>query len=352
MGKRLWDCARDDRRCILEIRAGSEVALEDFVLHHLRWLGKLVKNTLNEELAKNKAFLEQLSRYPKFGVYVRAFFPDLLQEAVLGLINAALKVDLRKARRGYRSIHSFCAKHVRFQLKKTIRQIILHAPSPEDSLEKKMEKNPSEEEQLPDRHILTGGDSDGSNEGAEAVDGQRGLSDGRGRARYDTGEAPTPAEPPADEPLSRLCGTCSGSRRGSLPAHAGGRQGQARTGREMGDEILELATREWRVIESEGTIILQGFYRSRWGRIRGEILVEKSPIPGRLHLSFFILDPPKALLSLHPSRHCLTKVGKGIYRIHWHKAPSNILAGIYSIEQRLNEAFELWEKERGDKCGS
>lgn len=105
----------------------------------------------------------------------------------------------------------------------------------------------------------------------------------------------------------------------------------------------DLVRRGWRIFKKGDAIVLRGFYHSRLGLVPGEIVIEPSIIRGLNYVHFYLINPPRALIDYHPSGACLRlepSLGRK-YRVHWDVAPTSITAGVFAIEQRLNELYDI-----------
>jgi len=103
-----------------------------------------------------------------------------------------------------------------------------------------------------------------------------------------------------------------------------------------------MVARGWRKVEADrNKVVICGYYCGPWGRIPGKIVIVRSPIPGHVWVDFYILSPPRWLTSRSPFDLCLRKSADNEYAIHWKSGhqPRSILAGIFSIERSLAEAF-------------
>jgi len=101
--------------------------------------------------------------------------------------------------------------------------------------------------------------------------------------------------------------------------------------------IRDFKLRGWKARNYGNRIVLNGFYHSKLGKIPGKIIIEPSTIPDANHVSYYVIRPPRALVDSHPHGICLRPVNEDTYIVHWGQTPESIMAGIYSIEQRLNE---------------
>lgn len=111
-----------------------------------------------------------------------------------------------------------------------------------------------------------------------------------------------------NRPTSRHLGIIE-IQRNSVPLH------QERGWRQKGDELV-------------------GYFRTRRTAVRGRIAKPFSRSP-----EFFVIDPPSELLNGEHSA-CFSKRRKGVYAIHFNDKPVDVTAGIMSVENTIQEAFQ------------
>lgn len=105
-----------------------------------------------------------------------------------------------------------------------------------------------------------------------------------------------------------------------------------------------LAARGWReTVVKPDHVVLTGFYCGPWGRIRGKIVIVQSSLPGYVWIDFYLVSPPNWVTSRWPFKFCLRREPGTIdeYAVHWKEGehPQSLLAGVFSIERTLAEAF-------------
>lgn len=83
-------------------------------------------------------------------------------------------------------------------------------------------------------------------------------------------------------------------------------------------------------VERDGA--LWGEYRTPIGRFKGKIVNPRSTSP-----TYFIFNPPGALIRHREHGRCFAEKAPGMFSIHWRKKPRTIDIGILRIESLITE---------------
>ena len=77
----------------------------------------------------------------------------------------------------------------------------------------------------------------------------------------------------------------------------------------------------------------QGYYRTRYGSVKGRVTVLSSP-------RYYLYKPPEKLRK-HPHWACFTSQGNDWYSVHFRRIPKDLDSGVMAIEQIISESMRL-----------